>query len=185
MTTGFRLRDAARVLRGGGLVLYPTEGVWGLGCDPIRPDAVFALLALKARPASKGLILIADRVERLAPYVRDLADIPPPDDSPTTWIVPASAGCPWWLTGGRPSLAVRITTHPIAASLSAAFGAALVSTSANPGGRAAPRRATQVDRQIRAGVDIALGGRTGSLRGATPIRVAGSGELTRRGPTHA
>lgn len=181
MTTAFQLRQAAGRLRAGGLVLYPTEGVWGLGCNPLDPDAVFALLALKARPVSKGLILIADRAQRLAPYVVDLSDLPAPGDQPTTWILPAHVACPWWLTGGRPTLAVRITTHPVAAGLCAHFGGAIVSTSANPGGRPAPRRASQIDPQIRQAVDLKLGGRTGPLRGATPIRVAGSGNYARGG----
>ena len=116
MTTGFQLRQAARTLRAGGLVLYPTEGVWGLGCDPLNPGAVEAILTLKSRPLSKGLILIARQRAQLAPFVSD-PDAIPETETPTTWVVPATAHCLPWLTGGRRTIAVRLTTHPVAASL--------------------------------------------------------------------
>ena len=180
MTTGFQLRQAARTLRAGGLVLYPTEGVWGLGCDPLNPGAVAAVLTLKSRPVSKGLILIARQRAQLAPFVSE-PDAIPETETPTTWVVPATAHCLPWLTGGRQTIAVRLTTHPVAASLCEAFGGAVVSTSANPGGRPAPRRLTQLHPRLRAEADYLLAGACGGLGGPTPIRVLGTGEWTRGG----
>ncbi|MFP4696904.1 L-threonylcarbamoyladenylate synthase, partial [Thiohalospira sp.] len=65
---------AARALEAGGVVAYPTEGVWGLGCDPRNPDAVARLLALKGRNPAKGLILLAADLHQLTPFVRLTAD---------------------------------------------------------------------------------------------------------------
>lgn len=172
------LARAVRALRDGELVLYPTEGVWGLGCDPENPDAVAALLALKQRSPDKGLIVIADSAEALAGYVADPADLGP-SSPPVTWVVAADPGCPEWLTGGRDTIAARVTRHPVAAALARAFGGAVVSTSANRAGRPAVRSAVRIDPRIRDGVAIKLGGQCGPLRGPTPIRDVASGDALR------
>lgn len=134
-----RLRVAARRLRAGGLLAYPTEAVWGLGCDPRNRRAVAALLALKGRPDRKGLILIAADFAQIEPFLaipsaamrgRIQAGWP----GPVTWIVPASPKAPAWLAGKRGTLAVRVTAHPLSSALCREFGGALVSTSANPSG---------------------------------------------------
>ncbi len=130
---------AARQLRSGELLAYPTEAVWGLGCDPLNAQAVSAVLELKGRSASKGMILIAADFEQIEPFL----DIPSPQmrsrlmaswPGPVTWIVPASRRVPVWLRGGRDTLAVRVTAHPVASALCRVFGGPIVSTSANPSG---------------------------------------------------
>lgn len=173
-----QLARAARALRDGLLVLYPTEGVWGLGCDPDNPDAVAALLDLKQRKPDKGLIVVADQAEALAGYVADPADMGP-SAPPVTWVVTADPTCPAWLTGGRPTIAARVTRHPVAAALSRAFGGPIVSTSANRAGRAAARTPLRIDPVIRAGVAVKLGGACGPLRGPTPIRDVDTGDILR------
>lgn len=177
-TSRLQLAAAGRALRDGELVLYPTEGVWGLGCDPENPDAVAALLALKQRSPAKGLIVIADTSDALVGYVADRADLGP-SSPPVTWVVAADPGCPPWLTGGRPTLAARVTHHPVAAALCKAFGGAIVSTSANRAGRPAQRSALRLDPAIRAAVAVKLGGRCGRLRGPTPIRDVATGDALR------
>lgn len=180
----FRLRLAARLLRGGGIVAYPTEGVYGLGCDPLNPLAVQRVLQLKGRSARKGLILIAADYAQVRPFLR------PPgkqlsrrlrDDwpGPVTWVLPAAAAVPGWLTGGRDTLAVRVTSHLLAAALCRAFGRALVSTSANRSGGRPARSALDVRRLFGDAVDLILHGALGGLRGPTPIRDATSGRLLR------
>lgn len=181
----FRLRLAARVLRGGGVVAYPTEGVYGLGCDPLDPRAVQRVLDLKGRSTRKGLILIAADYAQVRPFLQ-----PPPkplsrrlrDDwpGPVTWVLPAAAAVPGWLTGGRDTLAVRVTAHPLAAALCRAFGRALVSTSANRSGGSPSRSALAVRRLFGDAVDLILHGRLGDLRGPTPIRDATTGAFLRR-----
>ena len=182
--TRFHIQNAARKLAAGGVALYPTEGVWGLGCDPLNADAVLRILELKQRPIDKGLVLIASDEELLSRYLAT-AEIAEQlcrqsaADQPTTWVVPAAPWVPVWLTGGRDTLAVRITRHPVAAALSAALGSALVSTSANVAGRPAATRRFGVDTGIWRGVDVCLGGQTGGLGSATPIRELESGTCLR------
>jgi L-threonylcarbamoyladenylate synthase len=181
----FRLRLAARVLRAGGIVAYPTEGVYGLGCDPLDPRAVQRLLELKGRSARKGLILIAADFAQVRPFLqpldkrlsRRLRDGWP---GPVTWVLPAAPAIPTWLTGGRGTVAVRVTAHPVAAALCRSFGRALVSTSANRSGRRPARSALAVRRLFGDAVDQVLHGRLGGLRGPTPIRDGTTGLLLRR-----
>lgn len=180
----FALRRAAQVLRSGGIVAYPTEAVYGLGCDPLQPGAVERLLELKGRAAAKGLILIAADFAQLAPYVRlpDSTQMKPvlaTWPGPHTWIFDAAAGLPWWLTGGRDSIAVRVTAHPGAAALCRAFGGALVSTSANRSGQRAARSPLAVRRQLPRGIDLILCGPLGGAARPTTIRDARSGALLR------
>jgi L-threonylcarbamoyladenylate synthase len=125
-------------LRQGGIVAYPTESCFGLGCDPFNREAVLKLIQLKGRPASKGLILIADRFSRFKRLVRPLSQadqtrVAATWPGPVTWVVPSRNRAPW-LQGGRPGLAVRVTAHPGAAQLCRDLGMALVSTSANKSG---------------------------------------------------
>jgi L-threonylcarbamoyladenylate synthase len=175
-----RLRAAARALRAGGVVAYPTEGVWGLGCDPLNFDAVTRLLALKRRHWSKGLILVAADFAQLQPFVqlpsrtaqkRAFSTWP----GPTTWVFPAAQAAPMWISGERDTLAVRVTAHPVARALCEAFGGALVSTSANREGRAPARSAT-----FRDGIDALVPGALGGLAGPTVIRDVVSGLILRR-----
>jgi L-threonylcarbamoyladenylate synthase len=181
----FGLRLAARVLRAGGIVAYPTEGVFGLGCDPLDPRAVRRVLELKGRSARKGLILIGSDFAQVRPFLlppgrqlgrRLRADWP----GPVTWVLPAAPGVPGWLTGGRDTLAVRVTAHPLAAALCRTFGRALVSTSANRSGAPPARSALGVRRLFGDSVDMVLHGPLGGLRGRTPIRDGTTGGLLRQ-----
>jgi L-threonylcarbamoyladenylate synthase len=138
--TAWHTRQASRALRDGGVIAYPTETVYGLGCDPLNLYAVKELLALKHRPMEKGLILIAAELHQLLPYINIsdsalLEKLETPRTHPTTWVVPARPDTPTWLTGAHNSIAVRLTTHPLAAALCIEFGGAIVSTSANPARR--------------------------------------------------
>ncbi|MES9992413.1 MAG: L-threonylcarbamoyladenylate synthase [Candidatus Thiodiazotropha sp.] len=178
------LRQAALLVNGGGIIAYPTEAVYGLGCHPLNPQAVTRLLALKQRPMDKGLILIADSVASLRPYIGDLSD---PSMRPVvkswpgaaTWLIPAAPNVPYWLTGEHSTLAVRVTDHPIAAALCRASGTPLVSTSANLSGRPPARNPLQVRLRCGPEVDLILHGGTGGLKRPTPIRDALSGQVIR------
>lgn len=180
----WRLRQAARIINSGGIVAYPTEAVYGLGCHPLDPDAISRLLRLKQRPISKGLILIADRIESLYPYIGTLTDpnMQAVRDSwpgPATWLIPATQNVPYWLTGKHTTLAVRVTDHPIAAALCRAAGTPLVSTSANISQHPPARTPLQVQLRCAGGVDFILHGETGELKRPTPIRDALSGRIIR------
>lgn len=182
--SAFRLHWLARRLHGGAVIGYPTEAVFGLGCDPLNPHAFARLLALKARSPRKGVILIASDYSQLEPYLGPLPDavaarVLPDWPGPRTWLLPAATGVPAYLTGGRDTLAVRVTAHPVAAALCRVFGGALVSTSANKSGYSPARSALRTRLLFGTGVDYVVSGAVGGLARPTPIRDGRSGELLR------
>lgn len=179
------LRAALDALDAGGVIAYPTEGVWGLGCNPFNPRACERLLALKRRPAGKGLILVASEFEQLEPLLRmvderieqrALKSWP----GPLTWLWPAEDWVPDWLTGRRNRIAVRVSAHPVVQALCDAYGGPIVSTSANRSGREPARSALQVRRWLGDEVDAIVPGDTGGLGGPTPLRDLLTG-MTARG----
>lgn len=181
------LAAAAAAIRHGGIVAYPTEGVFGLGCDPRNEAAVQCILALKERDAAKGLILLAASEVQLAPYIAPFTDeiaarILPTWPGPVTWIVPAKQDCPAWLTGNRSTLAVRVSGHPPARALARAADTALVSTSANPGGGEPARDAQTVRALFGEALAAVLEGEVGDLAGPTEIREATTGQVLRPAP---
>jgi len=174
--TPFQLRLAARALRQGGVIAYPTEAVYGLGCDPLDPAAIGRLLHLKERAPAKGLILIAASIEQLLPFIRVdesmLNKLVASWPGPFTWIVPAAPNLPDWISGGRDSVAVRVTAHPLVRDLCQAFGGALISTSANRSGVAPARNPLQVRTRLVGKPDYILHGSLGGLDRPTSIRDA-------------
>lgn len=181
-----RILRAANLLHHGGVVAYPTEAVWGLGCDPLDRSAMDEILRLKGRAEKKGVILIAASADQIVPFVGRLTGeewqrMLQPGFMPITWVVPASDLAPPWITGGRGTLAVRITRHPVAAALCQGFGGPLVSTSANPQGLPPARHALKVrcyfGRQL---ADITPGAVGNALR-PSEIRDIRSGEILRTG----
>ena len=172
-------------LRRSGVVAYPTEAVFGLGCDPGDEAAVRRLLALKQRPEHKGLILIASEFAQLCPFLRPIpaaikrrviADWP----GPVTWLLPARLSVPRWLRGGHRTIAVRVTAHPEAAALCRVFGGALVSTSANRSGVPPCRDVHCVRRVFGADIGFILPGRVGEDVAPTRIMDAASGVVIRQ-----
>jgi len=120
----------------GGLIAYPTESVFGLGCDPFNQQAVMQLLALKQRPVSKGLILIASHIEQILPLIQpvsqdDLARALKTWPGHATWVFPKSKKVPAWISGDFPSIAVRVSKHPVVKQVCDRINFPLVSTSAN------------------------------------------------------
>jgi L-threonylcarbamoyladenylate synthase len=184
VTSPFAIDRAARIARGGGVIAYPTEAVFGLGCLPRDRAAVMRVLAIKRRSWRKGLILIAANVEQLAPYV-----VLPPEPQrsavleswpgPHTWILEPRARTPRWLTGGTGGLAVRVTAHPVARALCLRVGDALVSTSANLSRRPPHRRALRLRRDLGSGVDYVLPGALGGEARPTAIRDGRTGRVLR------
>lgn len=184
----YRIALAVRHLRAGGVIAYPTEAVFGIGCDPDDPDAVHRLLAIKRRPWDKGLILIAASLEQLAPYIQpldagSLARVQATWPGPYTWLVPADPGTPAWLTGRHSTLAVRVTAHPLAAALCRRFGRPVVSTSANRAGTPPCRDTRCVRVQLGHALDYVLEGAVQGAGSPTPIRDVRTGVLVRAGET--
>lgn len=178
----FRLAQAGQRIRNGGIVAYPTEAVYGLGCDPLNAGAVYRLLALKHRPVEKGLILIASDLQQLLPFVQFQGDwtakVEASWPGPHTWLLPAAPELPYWINGGRDTVACRVTAHPLASALCEYVGHALISTSANRTGQRPARSPLEV--RLRCpGVDTVVCGRLGDLDQPTPIRDARSGDQLR------
>lgn len=172
----------ASLLHAGGVIAYPTEGVYGLGCLASNTEAVQRILEMKGRRAAKGLILIASHPSQLEGWVA----IGEPEELAArstgrvrTWIVPAGPLASPLVTGGRPTVAVRLTTHPVAAGLCDAVGEPLISTSANRSGRAPIGSATVLRSVFGPLVDAVVPGRLGGLRGPSEIVDFETGRIIR------
>ncbi len=137
--------EAAKALQAGEVLAYPTEAVWGLGCDPFNEQAFSEILRLKQRPIEKGVILLAANIAQVEHLFVGLSETTKaqiidswtnrgPSERATTWLLPASSDIPTWIKGNHPKVAVRVTTHPLCVALCQAFGGFIVSTSANPAG---------------------------------------------------
>lgn len=181
----WQLHCARRTVLGGGVIAYPTEAVWGLGCDPWDQDAVMRLLELKQRPVAKGVILVASSVEQ----VRFLLD-PLPESlrreaerhwpGPVTCLLPDVHGqIPEWVRGRHGSIAVRVSDHPVVRALCEATGMPLVSTSCNPAGRQPARYIWQVRRYFADRVDWIVPGALGGNRKPSRIIDIVSGQQLR------
>lgn len=184
MTRELAIGRAAQVLRAGGIVAYPTEAVYGLGCLPGDRAAVLRLLAIKRRSWRKGLIVIGATLAALERYV----ELPPEPrrseilaswPGPVTWVLQARHDAPRWISGGRDTIAVRLTAHPIAQRLCDRVGAAIVSTSANVSRRPPHRRLLRLRQDLGRRVDYVLAGALGGLAQPTVIRDGRTGRVLR------
>jgi L-threonylcarbamoyladenylate synthase len=192
------LRVAARAIASGAVIAYPTEAVFGLGCDPLDAAAVDRLLTIKQRDITKGLILIAADFDALVPFVEPLDDtrmaaIQATWPGPNTWLMPARPETPPWLTGAHDSIAVRVTAHPVAAALCRAHArltsgsgslwgsraGALVSTSANLSNRQPSRNALGVRLQLANAPDLIVTGPCDVNARPSTIRDARTGRVLR------
>ncbi len=176
---------ARRVLQRGGIIAYPTEAVWGLGCDPDNETACRKLLDLKQRPIEKGLILIAGHVEQvdhlLAPLTKaqrqQLLETWP---GPVTWLIPDSQEqVPYWVKGEHSSVAVRVSAHPLVVRLCRAFGGPVISTSANLAGEPPALTRIQLQRALGHNIDYILPGRLGGADAPSRIIDLSSGQVLR------
>ncbi|QFI56123.1 Sua5/YciO/YrdC/YwlC family protein [Aeromonas simiae] len=180
------LERAVAALKQEGVIAYATEAVFGVGCDPDSEAAVHKLLAIKQRPVEKGLILIADTLEQLLPYIdiaaltaEQRATVEASWPGPFTWVMPARATTPKWLTGQFDTLAVRVTAHPQVRALCRAFGKPLVSTSANLTGEEPGRTTAEVVAALAGRLDYVLPGEVGGRAKPSEIRDARTGTVLR------
>lgn len=136
------LSEAVAILKSGGVIAYPTESCFGLGCDPMNQEAVGRILAIKKRAASQGVILIAGNIDQVNEYA-DLESAPLLESilaswpGPNTWLLAKRDAVPNWLSGEHTTIAMRLTAHQTSKQLCKSYGAAIVSTSANRHGRPA------------------------------------------------
>ena len=179
-----QIDTAVSYIKQGKVIAYPTEAVFGLGCDPDNIDAVSRILQIKHRAIDKGFILIASSWEQIQPLVMYLT----PDlltrvfatwPGPMTWLFPASKKVPSWIRGNHDSLAVRVTAHPIAKALCEQFGGPLISTSCNKSGDPPARDIRNIQLTLSDTVDYVIEGPLGGRMRPTEIRDALTGEVIR------
>jgi L-threonylcarbamoyladenylate synthase len=180
----WHIREAVRQIAAGGIIAYPTETVYGLGCDPFNGPAVLRLLDLKQRRIDQGVILIASEFAQLEPLLLPLSAavrkrVTGNYPRPVTWVLPCPADIPVWLRGVHTSLAVRITRHPIARALCVCWGGPLVSTSANLHGGRPATTPHQVRRAFCGQLDYLLHGPVGANGRPSEIRDGLSGRILR------
>lgn len=180
-----KVRQAARVVQQSGVIAYPTEAVYGLGCDPHNEEAVDRLLQIKQRDASQGLILVGQSLDDFTAFIQPLDDetqarLLASWPGPVTWLVPVSNTCPSWISGEHNTLAIRVTAHQQTRELCVEAGMPLVSTSANRSGQPATRSEAEVRQAFGDEIDFILGGPTDGLDRPCQIRDARSEDIIRR-----
>jgi L-threonylcarbamoyladenylate synthase len=178
------VRRACACLKRGGVIAYPTEAVFGLGCDPLNEAAVRRILALKRRSWRKGLILVGAEFSHIAPFIAPLAphlyqQILATWPGAVTWLLPVNVRTPRWICGLHDSVAVRVSAHAQTAALCHAWGGALVSTSANPEGCVPARQHRRVSAYFGQNLDMILAGATGGAAKPSEIRDGRSGRIVR------
>jgi len=150
------------VLRDGGTLLYPTDTVWGLGCDATNPEAVAKLLALKERPEGKALVVLIDDASKLNHYLREVPevawDLVEAAVDPLTIIYPGGIKVAKQVMGEDGTLAIRVCQHPFCQQLIRKLNRPLVSTSANRSGMPIPQTDAELDVLIANGVDYRVAG---------------------------
>lgn len=187
-TSAQSMEQAVDVIACGGVVAYPTEYCFGLGCDPRNTQALAKVLRIKRRERSMGMILIAGNVVQLSPFLHPelfaseshlLDEAQGTWPGPVSWLLPAHRDVHPLVRGNHEKLAVRVTAHHLAARLCLAARMALVSTSANHHGQQPARSADQVKLMFGDAVDYVLPGRVGYAAGPSELREAGTGRVLR------
>lgn len=172
----WQIQKACEVMSQGGVVAYPTEAVWGLGCDPFNEAAVQRLLAIKHRPEHKGLILVASSIEQIQPLLDGLSSVQRAEldatwPGPNTWLLPDPKNfIPRWIKGQHSSVAVRVSDHLLVKSLCERWGGPVVSTSANRSTALPARSKLKVMTYFGSNVDYILNGATGGADKPSTIR---------------
>ena len=175
----------AEVIRQGGVIAYPTEAVWGLGCDPWNRSAVHQLLDIKHRPVEKGVILIGSDESQFAPLLDPLSR----EDrhrlsscwpGPYTWLIPDTENwVPSWVKGQFVTVAVRVSAHPVVQALCQTVGHPVVSTSANRAGDPPLLSQASVEQAFSYELGAIVGGETSGQKTPSEIRDLQTGQLIR------
>ena len=180
-----KLELARRQLLAGGVIAYPTEAVWGVGCDPHNEAAVNKLLMIKQRSVSKGLIVVAASIDQFAHYLKGLeplllAQLEQSWPGPVTWLVPDNGYAPRWIVGSNSRVALRVSAHKPVVDLCKSFDGPIVSSSANRSNRPTSRWPWQLQCQLPE-VDYCMNGPLGGADKPSEIRDLMSAKVHRRG----
>lgn len=183
--TELNIQLACEALKQGNIIAYPTEAVWGLGCDPFNETAVNKVLRLKDRSINKGLILIAGSVDQFEPLLSGLSiehrsklDASWPGH--ITWLVPDPGQLiPQWIKGSHQSVAIRVSAHPVVQELCSTFAGPLVSTSANVAGEEEIRSRVILKDQFADNIACIVDGEIGQAAKPSEMRELYSGNVIR------
>jgi L-threonylcarbamoyladenylate synthase len=185
MVNDWSIKQAVEVVRQGGVIAYPTEAVWGLGCNPWDEQAVKHLLAVKRRPMHKGLILVAASIEQVEPLLQNLTEeqrrvVEASWPGPNTWLIPDTEQMiPEWVKGKHRSVAVRVSAHPIVQALCSRADMPLVSTSANPSAAMPAKSKLRVSTYFGNRIHYRVQGSLGDSDRPSVIRDALTGQILR------
>lgn len=182
-----KLEQAALIIKAGGIIIAPAEGIYGISCAYDNEQALARIIRLKERSESKGLIVISDTLKRVLPLMEvkripDACMMRMQDAWPshTTFVVPAASHLPALLTGGRKTVAVRVTAFPFLKKLIALCGTPLVSTSANLSGKVGTSDLSLIEPGLIDGVDLVLDHPCQGLKGASAVYDGVTFELIRQ-----
>jgi L-threonylcarbamoyladenylate synthase len=189
MTREEDIRRAVETMRKGGVILYPTDTVWGIGCDATNAEAVKRVYAIKQRDDSKALICLVDSDARMQRYFRQVPDVAwqlidslkEGDNKPTTLILDGAVNLAENLIAEDGSVGIRITQEPFSKELCYRFQKAIVSTSANISGEPAAQNYGDIDPRIIEAVDYVCWSRRQEHKPHTPsciIKLKENGEVT-------
>ena len=189
MTREEDIKQAVETMRKGGVILYPTDTVWGIGCDATNIEAVKRVYAIKQRDESKALICLVDSDARMQRYFRNVPDVAwqlidglkDSDARPTTLILDGAINLAENLIAEDGSVGMRITNEPFSKELCYRFQKAIVSTSANISGEPAAQNYCDIDPQIIDAVDYVCWSRRQEHKPHTPssiIKLKENGEVT-------
>jgi L-threonylcarbamoyladenylate synthase len=178
------IEKCVQVLRSGGIILYPTDTIWGIGCDATNESAVSKIYALKQRPDSKTMIILLDSVNRLAAYVREVPEqayeLMELSEQPLTVVLDGARNIAGNLIAGDGSIAIRVVKDEFCRKLVERLRKPVVSTSANRTGTDAPSSFSEISREIRQGVDYIAGYRRNEAMQGKPstiLKVGLRGEI--------
>ncbi len=189
MTREEDIRNAVETMKRGGVILYPTDTVWGIGCDATNPEAVKRVYDIKQRDDSKALICLVDSDARLQRYIRNVPDVAwqlidslkEAESKPTTLILDGAINLAENLIAEDGSIGIRITNEPFSKELCYRFQKAIVSTSANISGEPAAQNYCDIDSRILEAVDYVCWSRRQEHKPHTPssiIKLKANGEVT-------
>jgi L-threonylcarbamoyladenylate synthase len=191
ITTSFHddLAKAVEVLRAGGIILYPTDTVWGIGCDATNANAVKRIYEIKQREDSKSMLILMENANLLNSYITEVPevawDLIEVSESPLTIIYPAAKNLAPNLIAADKSIGIRITSEPFTQQLIQRFRRPIVSTSANISGQKSPRNFAEISAEIKDKMDYVVNYRQGDLSESVPssiikLGVGGQIEIIRK-----
>jgi len=172
MASDFSISHAAHIIQHGGIIAYPTDTIYGLGCDPYNADAVASINDIKRRPQNKQFIILAGHIDQVTPLVdlnKEQQQKITQATEPISWVIDARPSAPSWLISDSGTVTVRITQQDDVKRLCHILGHALISTSANPSGKPPAKNALELHKYFHHSVDKILA--TNQKLTASPSKV--------------